>query len=112
MDSKSPFLAPILHCPRCREDQHFPTVDAAASYLKISSRTIYRRIEEGKVHVVRVGGNSLRVCFASLLAFDDAEEDAPPRDAGNGDAPPSRKPRDAGDNEDPPPPKKRRAGRS
>ena len=42
------------------------TIDQAASLLKVSRRTIYNRIREGKLQTIRTIGGSQRVLVSSL----------------------------------------------
>ena len=42
------------------------TIDQAASLLKVSRRTIYNRIREGKLQTIRTIGGSQRVLMSSL----------------------------------------------
>jgi excisionase family DNA binding protein len=42
------------------------TIDQAASLLKVSRRTIYNRIREGKLQTIRTIGGSQRVLLSSL----------------------------------------------
>ncbi len=42
------------------------TIDQAATMLKVSRRTIYNRIREGKLQTIRTLGGSQRVLLSSL----------------------------------------------
>ena len=42
------------------------TIDQAAALLRVSRRTIYNRIREGKLQTIRTIGGSQRVLIASL----------------------------------------------
>jgi excisionase family DNA binding protein len=42
------------------------TIDQAASLLRVSRRTIYNRIREGKLQTIRTIGGSQRVLISSL----------------------------------------------
>lgn len=42
------------------------TIDQAAALLKVSRRTIYNRIREGKLQTIRTIGGSQRVLVSSL----------------------------------------------
>ena len=42
------------------------TIDQAASLLKVSRRTIYNRIREGKLQTIRTIGGAQRVLMSSL----------------------------------------------
>ena len=50
-------------------EQHFGrsvTIDQAAELLRVSRRTIYNRIRDGKLQTIRTIGGSQRVLVASL----------------------------------------------
>ena len=56
------------------------TIDQAAALLRVSRRTIYNRIRDGKLQTIRTIGGSQRVLLASLdenrkpmWAYPDAE---------------------------------------
>ena len=63
------------------------TIDQAAALLKVSRRTIYNRIREGKLQTIRTIGGSQRVLVASLeenrkpdwtgVRFDSTPADKP-----------------------------------
>lgn len=63
------------------------TIDQAASLLKVSRRTIYNRIREGKLQTIRTIGGSQRVLVSSLeenrrpdwtgIRFDSTPGDKP-----------------------------------
>lgn len=66
------------------------TIDQAAALLRVSRRTIYNRIREGKLQTIRTIGGSQRVLVSSLdenrkpaWSGDEAE---PARDPGTGAA--------------------------
>jgi excisionase family DNA binding protein len=54
-------------CPLCRDFSTLIRVRRAARLVDMHSRTIYRYIEEGKIHAVKVGGSSYRVCTGCLV---------------------------------------------
>jgi excisionase family DNA binding protein len=63
------------------------TIDQAAALLKVSRRTIYNRIREGKLQTIRTIGGSQRVLVSSLeenrrpdwtgIRFDSTPGDKP-----------------------------------
>ncbi len=63
------------------------TIDQAAALLKVSRRTIYNRIREGKLQTIRTIGGSQRVLVSSLdgnrkpewtgIRFDSTPADKP-----------------------------------
>ena len=66
------------------------TIDQAAALLKVSRRTIYNRIREGKLQTIRTIGGSQRVLVASL------EENRKPDWTGiRFDSTPSEKPKES-----------------
>ena len=54
-------------------------VDDAAAMLKISRRTVYYRIREGRLRTIRTPGGSQRVLVESIAAL---LRDRPPRRSG------------------------------
>ncbi len=58
-----------IWCPICKDHYRFLRIPTAAKLLEVSRRTIYRHIEDGSVHVFKVGGTGhYRVCSGCLLA--------------------------------------------
>lgn len=58
-----------IWCPLCKDHHRFLRIPSAARLLEVSRRTIYRHIEEGSVHVFKLGGTGrYRVCSGCLLA--------------------------------------------
>ena len=67
---------PIVHnnqvwCPRCNQYVQLLKISKAAKIVDVSSKTIYRYIDEGRVYVVRVAGLTTRLCSRCLLNYDD-----------------------------------------
>ena len=64
------------------------TIDQAATLLRVSRRTIYNRIRDGKLHTIRTIGGSQRVLVSSLddnkrpswtgIKFDSTRDDSSP----------------------------------
>lgn len=54
-------------CPLCTEYAQLIRIHNAARLVDVNRRTIYRYIEEGLVHAVKVAGKSYRVCSGCLL---------------------------------------------
>ncbi len=48
------------------------TPEDAGRVLSVAPRTIYRRVEAGRVHYREVEGGGLLICLASLTAADAA----------------------------------------
>lgn len=61
-------------CPLCRDFSALVKVHRAARLVDMHSRTIYRYIEEGKIHAVKVGGRSYRVCSGCLVSPQSSVE--------------------------------------
>jgi excisionase family DNA binding protein len=67
------------------------TIDQAASLLKVSRRTIYNRIRDGKLLTIRTIGGSQRVLLSSLeenqkpswtgIKFDTTPDENPPQES-------------------------------
>ena len=67
------------------------TIDQAASLLKVSRRTIYNRIRDGKLLTIRTIGGSQRVLMSSLeenrkpswtgIKFDTTPDENPPQES-------------------------------
>lgn len=58
-------------CPRCNRYVQLLKIRKAAKVADVSCKTIYRYVEEGRVHVVKVAGSTIRVCSNCLLQADD-----------------------------------------
>ena len=56
-----------IWCPLCRCHNKFLKIIKAATIVDVNRRTIYRYIESGHVHVVKVVGKTARVCSGCLL---------------------------------------------
>jgi len=54
-------------CPFCNEYEQLIRISHAARLVDVHRRTIYRYIEEGLVHSIKVVGKSYRVCSGCLL---------------------------------------------
>ena len=54
-------------CPRCKQYVQLLKVTKAAKVADVSSKTIYRYVEEGKVHTVKVAGSTIRICSSCNL---------------------------------------------
>lgn len=59
-----PFMIP---CPLCKKDVRLLRVSHAARLVDVHSRTIYRYVEEGLIHSVKVVGKTYRVCGECLF---------------------------------------------
>ncbi len=59
--------APILDwCADCGEQVAMLTPDQAATIARVSSRTIYRRVEAGEMHYLETPEGHLLVCANSI----------------------------------------------
>jgi hypothetical protein len=57
-----------IWCPECETEVAMVTPEQAAAAVGVSSRMIYRWMEEAKVHFTEEPGGSLLVCADSLQA--------------------------------------------
>lgn len=57
-----------IWCPACEREVVMVTPELAAAAVGVSSRMIYRWMEEATVHFTEEPGGSLLVCAASLPA--------------------------------------------
>ncbi len=64
-------LGDQVWCPLCKEYAHLLKIKNAAKIADVSCRTIYRYIEEGKVHSTKIAGKTMRICSSCLLREDD-----------------------------------------
>ena len=53
--------------PRCKKYVQLLKIKKAARVADVSSKTIYRYIEEGKVHSVKIAGSTTRVCSSCFF---------------------------------------------
>lgn len=60
-------------CPLCQEYAQLLKISKAAKLADVTERTIYRYIEEGRVHTIKVAGKTYRVCAGCLLKQDATE---------------------------------------
>ena len=60
-------LGEKVWCALCNEHTEFIKIAKALRVASVSRRTMYRYIEEGAVHAVKVAGKSYRVCSSCLL---------------------------------------------
>ncbi len=61
-----------LWCPECGADVEMVTPSEAARIAGVTSRTIYRWVEQARLHFVENAGDSILVCVVSL--GDDANQ--------------------------------------
>jgi hypothetical protein len=54
-------------CPICKAHLQLLRISKAAKLADVSSKTIYRYVEEGNVYAVKIAGKTLRVCRGCLL---------------------------------------------
>jgi excisionase family DNA binding protein len=55
----------LMWCPGCCRQVEMVTPEQAAQIAGVSTRTIYRWIESGRVHFIEKSGD-LRICFSLL----------------------------------------------
>lgn len=54
-------------CPLCRDFTTLIRIQRAAKLVDMHIRTIYRYVEEGRIHAIKVAGKSYRVCSGCLV---------------------------------------------
>ena len=54
-------------CPLCQDYETFLRIHKAAKLADVDRRTIYRYLEEGKIHAVKIAGGTFRVCRGCLI---------------------------------------------
>lgn len=54
------------YCPQCRQQSWWVTPALAGQMAGVSTRTVYRWVEEGQVHFEEGEGREIRVCANSL----------------------------------------------
>jgi excisionase family DNA binding protein len=69
-----PVLNDQVYCPRCGKYAQLLRIQKAARLVDVTSRTVYRYIEEGCVGSFKIGGKTYRVCAACLLNQKDSEQ--------------------------------------
>lgn len=72
-------LGDQVWCSRCGQYRQLVKIAKAARVADVSCKTIYRYIEEGKVHSVKVAGSTTRICTGCLLRADDELFPRPPK---------------------------------
>ena len=53
-------------CPACAAEVRMLTADGAAAAAGVSTRTIYRWVERGKIHFTETGQGQVLICLNSL----------------------------------------------
>lgn len=66
------------YCFSCHRQTRMLTSAQAADVLNVSRRTIYRWVQEGKIHATRIPSGHLRICEDSLLGSYQGSYAAPP----------------------------------
>lgn len=70
-----PHTQPLtIWCPLCKKQVKLLRVAHAAKLVDVHSRTIYRYIDEGLVHAVKIVGKTYRVCGDCLLRQRDTNK--------------------------------------
>jgi excisionase family DNA binding protein len=54
------------YCERCDKLVEMVTVDEAASFAGVSSRSIFRWVEDGELHFIETANGHLLVCLDSI----------------------------------------------
>lgn len=58
-------------CKECRSEVQLITPDQAAAMMNISSRIVYRWIEEAKLHFIEEPGQSIWICADSITTMKE-----------------------------------------
>ncbi len=56
-----------IWCPLCEKFEKFLSIKHAAKLADVNRRTIYRYLDEGKIHKVKTAGGTYRVCRGCLI---------------------------------------------
>jgi len=56
----------LSYCPICERDKEFRHAGSRRRHASVTRRTIYRWLEDGKLHFIEMPGNELFVCSQSL----------------------------------------------
>ena len=56
----------LTFCPTCACENEFVAPEEAAAMASVTSRTIYRWLEDGKLHFVEPPGGELLICSESI----------------------------------------------
>lgn len=59
-----------IWCPLCKDYEDFLRIQKAATLADVNRRTIYRYLEEGKIHAVKTAGGTYRECRGCLIKPD------------------------------------------
>ena len=63
-----------MECEHCGAEGRMLTPEEAAASSGLSSRVVYRRVEDGSVHFRETSAGLLLVCIASLAGETDYEQ--------------------------------------
>lgn len=61
------FIEANVWCPLCKKNVQLLRVANAAKLADVHARTIYRYIDEGLVHALKIAGKTYRVCGDCLF---------------------------------------------
>jgi excisionase family DNA binding protein len=63
-----PAVSEQKNCSKCTESSGMITPDEAAALTGVSTRVIYRRLEEAEIHFIETARGELFVCVKTLVA--------------------------------------------
>jgi hypothetical protein len=63
-----PRISEQKRCPGCTENSGMVTPDEAAALCGISTRMIYRSLEDGAIHFIETAEGELFICLRTLVA--------------------------------------------
>jgi excisionase family DNA binding protein len=64
------------YCLQCSKEVQLMTINHASLVSRVSRKTIYNWIAQGKVHAYETAGGQIRVCLESLIRPYQAKEAA------------------------------------
>jgi excisionase family DNA binding protein len=63
-----PAVSEQKNCSKCNEGSGLITPDEAAALAGVSTRVIYRRLEDGEIHFIENARGELFICVKTLVA--------------------------------------------
>jgi excisionase family DNA binding protein len=63
-----PGVSEQKNCSRCTESSGMITPDEAAAISGVSTRVIYRKLEDGEIHFIETARGELFICVKTLVA--------------------------------------------
>ena len=63
-----PGVSEQRNCSKCTESSGMITPDEGAALSGVSTRVIYRRLEDGEIHFIETARGELFICVKTLVA--------------------------------------------